>query len=93
MKLIALLAAFLKLIDRALDRLDEFDKQRKQMQREERRASVQANPDQAFTDLFGKPSNVQLHKPINRQAINDPMRADLSTTTVDKDGKRPSDNA
>ncbi len=93
MKLIALLSALFKLINRALDKLDEFDRQRKQLQREERRASVQANPDKAFADLFGKPGNVQLHKPINRQAINDPMRADLSTITVDKNSKGSSNNA
>lgn len=60
MNVTALLTAFVKLINRGLDKLDEFDKQRKLLQREERRASVQAHPDKAFADLFGEPDNKQL---------------------------------
>ena len=92
MKLIALITTLFKLIGRGLDRLNAYDKQRKQMQREDRRTATQAEPDKAFADLFGQPDNVVLHKPINTNAANDPLRPDLSTIVVDKDGSRPSDN-
>ncbi len=92
MQVIALLRTLFELINRALDKLDEFDKLRKQLRDEERRASVQANPDKAFADLFGKPDNVQLHPAANERTVSDAMRADLSTIIVDKNGKRNSDH-
>jgi len=83
MSYLALLSALPKLINRLLDKLDEFDRTRKQLQREERSASVQANPDEAFADLFGKSRNIKLHKPINREAHN--VRSNSATTGVDND--------
>lgn len=88
MNVIALLTALANLISRLLDKADEYHIKRKQFKRDERQASVQANPNEAFADLFGKPSNKQLYKPIDEQAINNPVRSDLSTIIVDKNGKR-----
>lgn len=84
--------AFFKLLGRGLDKLDEYDAKRKQIQRDERRASVQDNPHEAFTDLFGKSDNGKLHQPINRNATNDPLRTKQSADTVDNDGRRSSDD-
>lgn len=93
MKVILLLSAIVKFLGRALDKLDEYDAQRKQLQREERRASISENPDEAFADLFGESSNDKLHQPINLDAKNLPVRSKLSTINVDKNGKRTGDNA
>ena len=88
MKLIALITTLFKLIGRGFDRLNAYDKQRKQMQREDRRTATQAEPDKAFADLFGQPDNVRMHKPIKTDAVNDPLRPDISTIVVDKDQQR-----
>jgi len=93
MKLIALLIGLFELINRGLDKLDEYDKRRKQLQRQERQASVQDDPDKAFADLFGESVNHELHQPINEQAVNNPVRPNLSTITVDKNGKGINNNA
>jgi len=99
MQLIALLSTIFTLINRFLDKLEVYDQRRKQLQHEERRASVQDNPDQAFADLLGKPANSKLHKqhkPINPDAVNSSMRADLPQISwirmVDKNETRPDNN-
>lgn len=92
MKLIALLTAAIQLINRLMDRFDDYKYQRKQQQQSQRRATVRAEPDQAFANLFGKPTTIQLHKPITRNAVNDNLRADLSTIVVDKNGDRSGNN-
>lgn len=84
MSYLALLSALPKLFNRLLDKLDEFNRTRKQLQREERRKSVQANPDESFADLFGESYNIKLHKSINCDADN--VRSNSSSTGLDKDG-------
>ena len=54
MKLLTVLQRLGSAFNRLLDRWDEYDKERKRLRREERRASVQEDPQKAFADLFGE---------------------------------------
>ncbi|MFT7052495.1 MAG: hypothetical protein ACJAU1_000039 [Psychromonas sp.] len=92
MQLIARLRKIFISFNRFLDKLEVYDQRRKQLQHEERRASVQDNPDQAFADLFAKPANNKLHKPIHPDAVNSSVRDGLPTTIVYKKGTRPDNN-
>lgn len=45
-----------RLLNRLFDTLESYDKERKQIRREDRRHAINENPDQAWRDTFGGPS-------------------------------------
>lgn len=82
MKLLGAISAFSALVGRLLDRLDEYDKARKHLRREERRASVADDPSKAMADLFGESESDGVRKPTAEQGGT--MRSDSAATPVDK---------
>lgn len=82
MKLLTTLTAIANLFNRLLDKFDEYDRERKRLRREERRASVADNPDKAFADLFGQSEPDGVRKPTAEQGGT--MRSDSSKAPVDK---------
>ena len=80
--LLALLSNAANLFKRLLDKHDEHDRKRKQLRREERRASVAAEPEKAFADLFGQSDDGGLRQSHTEQSNID-VRPDTATTPVD----------
>lgn len=80
MKLLTTLTAIANLFNRLLDKHDEYDRERKRLRREERRASVADDPSKAMADLFGESDGVR--KPTAEQGGT--MRSDSAATPVDK---------
>lgn len=80
MKLLTILSRFAGLLSRLLDRLEQYDQERKQLRREERRAAVSDNPDQAFADLFGESDGVR--KSAGAAGV---VRPDAAKTAVEPD--------
>lgn len=76
------LSAIANLFKRLLDKHDEYDRKRKQLRREERRASVAAEPEKAFADLFGQPNDGGLRQSRTEQ-VTATVRPDTTTTPVD----------
>lgn len=83
MKLLASLATIANLLKRLLDKHEQYDQQRKQLQREERRASVADNPSQAFADLFGEFDVGGVRQP-DPSKISADVRPNAPAAAVDK---------
>lgn len=77
-----------QLLNRLLDKLEQYDKERKQIRREDRRRAINENPAPAWRDTFGSPSGRM------RVSADDPanVRHHSATTGMDGDGSpRPGD--
>jgi hypothetical protein len=82
MKWLTILSNFAGLFNRLLDKWEQYDKERKRLRREERRASVADDPDSAFADLFGEPDRVS---DAAKQSAK-PLRPDTAKAPVEPDG-------
>lgn len=82
MKLLTVLQLFGSAVNRLLDRWDEYDKERKRLRREERRASVQDDPQRAFGDLFGEPDSVSGSTKQTKQPGG--VRPDAAPSSVER---------
>lgn len=82
MKLLTTLTAIANLFNRLLDKHDEYNRERKRLRREERRASVADDPSKAMADLFGESESDGVRKPTAEQGGT--VRSDSAATPVDK---------
>lgn len=93
MKWLTLLSVLANLANWLLGRLDEYEIEQKKSERDQRRDDICNKPTESFSDMFGKPGNEQLRNSTIEQQANEVVRTNLSTLTVDKDGKRSRDNS
>ena len=85
------LAALISLINRIWDAVNHHGEVEQQKEKEQRREDIKTNPTDAFSDAFGSVSNANDSLHSNRTSTNSKaMRPNLPTTSVDKNGKRPS---
>lgn len=74
------LAVVGQVILRLLDRLEQYDRERKKIRREDRRREINKNPDPSWRDTFGEPSGrVRIHA---TDSTGD-MRHDATTPGVE----------
>ena len=88
------LAALINLINRIWDAVNHHGEVEQQKEKEQRREDIKTNPTDAFSNAFGSASNINDSLRSNRTSTDGKaMRPNLPTTSVDKNGKRPSVDA
>jgi hypothetical protein len=74
------LAVIGQVILRLLDRLEQYDRERKKIRQEDRRRDINENPDPTWRDTFGDPSG---RVRVNTEADTDNLRHHPSQAGVD----------
>ncbi len=86
MKILTTLTVIAKLSNRLLDKLDEYNYERKQRKLEERRAAVAERPCEAFGDMFGGSESSEsdgVRESADKQG--DAVQSNTSAASVDRD--------